>query len=323
MNQPGRFCPAAYQYGAAALREVPTEHCETLYVVGGLYGNEWALDAVEALAAAEPGPVTIVFNGDFNWFNVDSAGFRRINERVLSHAAIPGNVEYELAHGDGQAGCGCAYPEWVDGATVERSNAIHERLAQTAALSPAIVEALRTLPRLRRYRIGVLRLGVVHGDADSLAGWRFSRESLDGPANCPWLEQAFRAADVDGFASSHTCLPVCRSFGSEGRTRFVINNGATGMPNFRNSRFGIVTRVGLGPAPARQLYGLRINGVHVDAIGVDYDHARWAVDFLSNWPLGSAAWQSYWSRIVAGPDYPLSHARPGAEPLAPPGPACR
>ncbi|MCK7500655.1 MAG: hypothetical protein MZW92_68400 [Comamonadaceae bacterium] len=73
-------------------------------MVGGLYGNERALDTVEALAAAERGPVTIVFNGDFNWFNVDSAAFRRINERVLGHAALLGNVEYELAHGDGERG---------------------------------------------------------------------------------------------------------------------------------------------------------------------------------------------------------------------------
>lgn len=323
MNEPGRFCPATYHYGAAALRDVPIEHCETLYVIGGIYGNERALDVVEALAAAEAGPVTLVFNGDFNWFNVDTAGFRRINQRVLGHTAILGNVEYELAHGDGQAGCGCAYPDWVDEGAVTRSNAIHARLSQTAVLSPAIVHALRALPRLRRFRIGELRLGVVHGDAESLAGWRFSRESLDDPATRPWLEQTFRAADVDGYASSHTCLPVCRSFGAEGRPGFVINNGAAGMPNFRSSRFGVVTRIGLRPTRHRGLYGLRVKGAHVDAIGVDYDHARWAVDFLSNWPLGSGAWQSYWTRIVAGPHYSMSQALPAAKPLATPGPACR
>jgi hypothetical protein len=212
MTQPGRTCPTAYRYAPAALRDEPAEHCDTLYVAGGLYGNERALDTVEALAAAERGPVTLVFNGDFNWFNVDSGAFRRINERVLRHAALLGNVEYELAHGDGQAGCGCAYPESVDEATVARSNAIHARLKQTATLSPAILQGLRRLPLLRRFQIGDMSLAVVHGDAESLAGWRFSRESLDDPATRPWLDGVFRAVDVDGFASSHTCLPVCRSF---------------------------------------------------------------------------------------------------------------
>lgn len=319
MTQPGRTCPTAYRYAPAALRHEPAEHCDTLYVVGGLYGNERALEAVEALAATERGPVRIVFNGDFHWFDVDSAGFRRINERVLGHAAILGNVEYELAHGDGQAGCGCAYPDAVDDATVERSNLIHQRLRQAAVLSPSALQALRQLPRLRRFQVGGLSVGVVHGDGESLAGWRFSRESLDDPAARPWLDGVFRAAGVDGFAGSHTCLPVCRSFQCGKRWRFVINNGAAGMPNFSNSRFGVVSRIALRPSPHRPLYGLRLQGAHVDAIAVDYDHARWSVDFLSNWPLGSAAWQSYWLRIVAGPRYELSQALPPAKPLPAPG----
>lgn len=319
MMQPGRSCPSAYHYDPAGLRDETPERCDTLYVVGGLYGNERALDAVEALAAAEHGPVAIVFNGDFNWFNVDSAAFRRVNERVLGHAAILGNVEYELALGDGQAGCGCAYPESVDEATVARSNAIHQRLRQTAALSPAILQALRQLPRLRRFQVGDLSLGVVHGDAESLAGWRFSRESLDDPATRPWLDRAFHAADVDAFASSHTCLPVCRSFRCGDRWHFVMNNGAAGMPNFLNSRFGVITRIGLSASPHRRLYGLRVHGVFADAIPVAYEHACWAVDFLSNWPIGSAAWLSYWSRIVAGPRYTLVQALPPANRLPAPG----
>jgi hypothetical protein len=65
-------------------------------VIGGLYGNLPALDAIEAMCAREQQPVTLCFNGDFNWFNVDDAGFPDINERVLRHDAILGNVEAEL-----------------------------------------------------------------------------------------------------------------------------------------------------------------------------------------------------------------------------------
>jgi hypothetical protein len=87
------------------------------------------------------------------------------------------------------------------------------------------------------------------------------------------------------------------------------------MPNFNNSRFGVITRVGLRASPHRRLYGLQVRGAHVDAIAVDYDHARWSVDFLANWPLDSAAWLSYWLRIVAGPRYSLAQALPPANRL--------
>src|SRR5690606_22146824 len=112
----------------------------------GLYGNPFALDAVEALAASEAGPVSIVFNGDFNWFNVDDAGFAVINRRVLAHSAILGNVEAELGEAGDEAGCGCAYPDSVDAQTVARSNRIHARLKATAARHPEIVAALDRLP---------------------------------------------------------------------------------------------------------------------------------------------------------------------------------
>lgn len=152
MTAPGRICPAGYRYRVDEFRDCPAEASDTLYVVGGLYGNDPALDNVERLAQAENDPVTIVFNGDFNWFNVDPASFQRINQRVVAHAAVLGNVEYELAFGDGQAGCGCAYPESVDEATVARSNEIHARLKQTAVVFPAIREALQHLPRLRKLK---------------------------------------------------------------------------------------------------------------------------------------------------------------------------
>ena len=109
-KQTGRTCPLHYRYGAEAIARLPTVEAETLYVIGGLYGNLPALDAIEAIAAQEAGPVTLVFNGDFNWFNVDDAGFAEINRRVLAHHAIVGNVEAELGVDGNAAGCGCAYP---------------------------------------------------------------------------------------------------------------------------------------------------------------------------------------------------------------------
>ena len=97
----GRSCPIAYRYGANALARTSTTRADTLYVIGGLYGNPFALRTLIDMAAREEGPVRLCFNGDFNWFNVDDAGFRAINECVLQHDAIVGNVEY-VETGSGQ-----------------------------------------------------------------------------------------------------------------------------------------------------------------------------------------------------------------------------
>ena len=55
-EQAGRSCPLRYRYGAEAIAALSAIEAETLYVVGGLYGNLPALDAIEALAALEAGP---------------------------------------------------------------------------------------------------------------------------------------------------------------------------------------------------------------------------------------------------------------------------
>ena len=50
-NAPGRACPLSYRYGATALARCREQDADTLYVIGGLYGNRPALAAIEALAA--------------------------------------------------------------------------------------------------------------------------------------------------------------------------------------------------------------------------------------------------------------------------------
>lgn len=319
----GRTCPLRYRYGAAALARATERPVETLYVVGGLYGNLPALDAVEAMTAAEPGPVTVCFNGDFNWFNVDDGSFAAINLRVLEHDAIQGNVEAELGARDddngNSAGCGCAYPETVDDAVVERSNRIHARLKATASRHPWILDRLAQLPMLARYRIGDARIGVVHGDADSLAGWRFDLAALDAPENASWLDEAFSRAEVEVFASTHTCLPALRSFaGPAGRSRVVVNNGAAGMPNFVGERAGLLTRISVLPSPHVPVHCIRQENLHIDALAIPFDAARWEASFLNNWPTGSDAWVSYFDRIQKGPKFFRTQAmlNQNADPIA-------
>ncbi len=296
----GRCCPIRYRYGAKTISRAPIVDADVLYVVGGLYGNLPALDAIEAMARSEAGGVTLCFNGDFNWFNVDEGSFREINRRVLAHQAILGNVEAELGVDGDDAGCGCAYPDSVDEAVVQRSNRIHARLKATSARFPEILDALASLPMFARYRVGDCRIGVVHGDADSLAGWSFDPPALDRVENRTWLKEAFEQAEVDVVASTHTCMPALRTIPRAPDKAVVVNNGAAGMPNFNAGNFGLITRMSTAPGPHIPAYGTRVAGIHVEALRVDYDHPAWQAQFLRNWPEGSDAYRSYFSRISEG-----------------------
>ncbi len=304
MDEPGRVCPLRYRYGAQAIADAPEQSVRTLYVVGGLYGNLPALDAVEAMVQAESGPASLCFNGDFNWFNVDDTGFSEVNRRVLRHNATLGNVEAEFGSGSDEAGCGCAYPDSVSAGIVERSNQIHAQLKATAARHPDIELSLGELPMVARYRVGHCRVGVVHGDAESLAGWRFDVTALDEPGAQPSIASAFESAHVDLFASTHTCLPAMRHFPLDsGGSGWIVNNGAAGMPNFRGDLRGLCIRIGHSPSPHRALHEVSVAGAHVALLPVSYDIERWQALFLAQWPPGSPAWLSYFDRIAHGPSF--------------------
>ncbi|MEW5710232.1 MAG: hypothetical protein AB1830_15240 [Pseudomonadota bacterium] len=306
---PGRNCPLDYRYEPRDLNRPADFAAEALYVVGGLYGNPQALEAVLGLAAREPA-ARVVFNGDFHWFDVRSDTFQAINEAVLAFDALRGNVETELARREEGAGCGCAYPEWVPDAVVERSNAIMVRLRETARGFPALVERLAVLPRFLVVEVAGERVAIVHGDAHALAGWNFSAESLDGLASSEAPARWFTEANVRVFACSHTCLPVLREVALPAGLGCVVNNGAAGMPNFAGTRFGVVTRIGATPAPEKILYGVRLGGLRVEALPLPYDHARWQRAFLADWPPGSPAFESYFDRMLRGPAYSVARARP-------------
>lgn len=308
-TKPGRFCPLHYRYLPDDLARLEPKKTDTLYVIGGLYGNRPALQSVLTLAAAESVQPTICFNGDFNWFNIDDDSYNAINETVLEHTALRGNVETELTGDADGVGCGCAYPDWVDGDTVERSNAIMARLQRVAARHPDLSTRLTALPMYAVFIVGGKRVTVVHGDPESLAGWGFAQETIDRPDQRVRIRQWFEAAQTDIFACSHTCLPVMRRFEDE---RVVFNNGAAGMPNFTGTSYGVVTRIGTTAAPCETLYGHNCGGVYVDAVAVHYPQHQWLDQFLSNWPRDSDAHRSYFCRLTNGPDYSLEQASTGS-----------
>lgn len=305
--QAGRMCPTDYSYPPSVFARPADISAETLYVVGGLYGNLAALKTIEAMAASERRPPEIVFNGDFHWFDAETDWFAAVDEHVSTYPALRGNVETEIAReGDIGAGCGCAYPETVGEDVVRRSNAI---LAELTTVTPESVRRrLRALPMHFVATVGVLRVGIVHGDAQALAGWRFAADYLDKPQHRHWLDEVHSASNIDVFACTHTCEAALRSFDlAEGRLT-IINNGAAGMANFVNTQFGVITRIATSPSPHQPLYGRVQAGVHIDALPVTFDHTAFVTRFLRRWPEGSPAHASYFKRITAGPDYALDRA---------------
>lgn len=310
---PGRSCPLHYRYAAsvfAAEAPVSLRGVEVLYVVGGLYGNELALHKVLRLFDAEHGEKRLVFNGDFHWFDADPAVFDRVQRNVLAHHALRGNVETELAAEKAvadDAGCGCAYPDWVGDDVVERSNRILQRLRSAA--SPAQRAELARLPMGLRADVGSLRVGIVHGDATSLAGWGFAQEKLREAAHRDSVRGWFAQAGVDVFACTHTCLPVFQALRVDGSVRWVCNNGAAGMPNFAGDGAGLLTRIAMHPfdGPQRR-FGVLRGDVFIDAIAIEVDAADVQRRFVAQWPPGSDAHHSYFERISCGPAYRLQDA---------------
>ena len=324
MDPPGRSCPLAYRYQPEALARPAELDAETLYVVGGLYGNPAALQAVLERAEREPGgPATLVFNGDVHWLDVDPEDFEAIGETALAHHATRGNVEAELAATDDAAGCGCAYPDYVGDEVVERSNQIMTRLRATASRFPGLVGRLGNLPRHLTASVGGHRVGILHGDPESLAGWRLALEAMEPgdpvvrrqvgwrgqPTTADDLLDWFGRADVHALASTHTGLPYAQVVPDDGAHRLVINNGTAGLPNFADTTYGVITRLSSDPRPpADSLYGVSVGGLRGDALPVRFDPARWKERFLAQWPPGSPGHRSYFTRVTGGTYLQLQQA---------------
>jgi len=303
----GRISPPDYLYDPSVFAREADFSAEILYVAGGLYGNLAATRAIEQLAASERGDVAIVYNGDFHWFDADDAWFDAVEQSVTPYRALRGNVETEIARTiDLGAGCGCAYPKAVADDVVMRSNQIFSELRSVAAQAPSARARLAGLPMHLVAGVGGLRIGIVHGDAVSLAGWGFTREVLTGaPAT---VAEVHARSHIDIFASTHTCTPMLYDAPLPNGRLTVINNGAAGMPNFFGMRLGLISRIATTRSPHPPAYGLLRNGVHVDAIAVPYDHTLFFDRFLARWPAGTAAHSSYAQRILKGPTYTVAQA---------------
>lgn len=303
----GRRCPLHYRYQPERLlATAETWDADVVYVAGGLYGNVQALDTLEAMAASDRAAglrVRLLFNGDFNWFNAEDWLFEEINRRVLGYGAILGNVEYELANPSDGAGCGCAYPDFVDDQVVARSNRIMDRLQSVAGRHPTIQQSLGELPRWRSLILGGLKVLVLHGDPESLAGWGLAHEQLVAGSD-DQLVDWFRRTGADVMVSTHTCLPAMWSATVDGRSRCMVNNGSTGMGNVQSDSRGLVARLahdaGRTASVSAAIASQTVASVEVSLVPVAFDTAAWLARFDQIWPVGSDAAVSYRDRIENG-----------------------
>jgi hypothetical protein len=289
----GRDCPLDYRLAADAFSGEALFACETLYVVGGLYGNRQALAALQRRLAAEP-KARVVFNGDAHWFDRDPEIFQQIEQGISAHLALRGNVETELGRADDSgAGCGCAYPRSVDNAVVERSNAIQQELNSTVQGLPGMAECLAARPATALVSVGGRRVAISHGDEQSLAGWSCSREALGEPQRQQQLDQWLATNRLSVLATSHSCAAVALNLEHGALT----NNGAAGMPNFAGGRYGLLSRIATTPHPAA-LYRCQRDGLYIEALPLNYDHHAFLADFDRQWPAHSPAALSYRSRVL-------------------------
>jgi hypothetical protein len=94
---------------------------------------------------------------------------------------------------------------------------------------------------------------------------------------------------IDVFASTHTCFALLHDAVLPNGRLTVINNGAAGVPNFRGARHGLISRIATTPSPHPPVYGLKRDGVHIDALAVDYNRKQFLSRFLARWPAGTPA----------------------------------
>ena len=230
-----------------------------LYVVGGLYGNLAALEAIEATGRARARAASQSCSTATSTGSTPSrTGSPQSSAASRAIVALRGNVETEIARdGDIGAGCGCAYPAASATRWSQRSNEILSALrAQRAARHCA--RDCAALPMHLVARVGGLRVGIVHGDAAALAGWGFAHDALDDPARAPLARR--RSAPQSGSTSSPRPIPAAalRDFALPGGRLTDHQQRRRRHAELRRRRRSGSSRASpRRPSPHEPLYGLR------------------------------------------------------------------
>src|SRR5712691_11588654 len=100
----------------------------------------------------------------------------------------------------------------------------------------------------------------------------------------------------------HLAIPACPCCDVSRRGERWLTMGRQGCQNFSGERYGLATRIARSPW-RDALYGARSGNLFIEAVAVSYDAASWERRFLAQWPPGSDAHRSYYTRMVNGPNY--------------------
>mmetsp|Transcript_9836 Transcript_9836/g.12329 ORF Transcript_9836/g.12329 Transcript_9836/m.12329 type:complete len:354 (+) Transcript_9836:3-1064(+) len=318
-------CSVEYRTEISSYKTADISSTKILYAVGGLYGNVLALEKLNSLVRRDVDKyhdVTVVFNGDFNFFNIDKASWIKINSEIQQKfglrtgakvIATKGNIEHEVASRE-FSGCGCAYPDDVDPKVSLRAGAIVDQLREIAHSKDMphwILPWLRNLNWHTTFRIGSMQITLVHGDPDCVNGWSLA---ANAKTSQHIVERFFDNTNSSILACTHTCLAHLTQI-PDGR--IIINNGSAGISNFQNSTSGLVSRIAPTNAPPLDpnlcAFGSSLADIRVDALHLHFDSTSWLQHFfLPNWPPESPAHSSYYDRISFGvPHWTPQHAERG------------
>ena len=288
----GRNCSLEYILQKDWTKKSKKLEEEVIYIVGGLYGNRYALEIINKMAHDENAKV--VFNGDMHWFDIEKEDFLKIEELSKDSIKLLGNVEFELLNNTSSLGCGCNYPEDVSDGVVERSNIIHNMMKENIKGNQILNDIKERSKTLVLDFFGK-KIAITHGDEKSMSGWKCSNENLKLESRKKELDNWFKENDIDILATTHTCLPVVYDNGRN----IVINNGAAGMANIQGQTFGLFTRIARSKHE-KAIISQEIGELFVELVKVDFDIEKFKLWFEKIWSDDSPASISYKNRIING-----------------------
>ena len=288
----GRNCSLEYILQKDWTKKSEKLEEEAIYIVGGLYGNRYALEIINKMTHDENAKV--VFNGDMHWFDVEKEDFLNIEELSKDSIKLLGNVEFELLNNTSSLGCGCNYPEDVSDGVVERSNVIHNMMKENIK-GDQILNDIKERSKTLVLDFFGKKIAITHGDEKSMSGWGCSNENLKLVSRKKELDNWFKENDIDILATTHTCLAVVYDNGRN----IVINNGAAGMANIKGETFGLFTRIAKN-SHKKAIYSEYRDGLYVELVKVDFDIEKFKLWFEKVWPDDSPASISYKNRIING-----------------------
>ncbi len=290
----GRNCSLKYILNNEWAKYPKEVSNKVIYIIGGLYGNFFALEKIKELAKLERDEPLLVFNGDIHWFDILEKDFLNIENIIKKDIKLLGNVEYELLNEEDLFGCGCNYPEDVDEGIVNRSNIIHSMMKNNIK-DKIVLDDIKNRDKTICLSVMNKNIAVTHGDEKNMAGWLCSIDNLKLENRREELANWFINNNIDVLATTHTCLPVITTI----KSSVVINNGSSGMANVQNETYGIITRIAENSHP-NNIVSQKIDNIFIELVKVDFNIDEFINWFDKIWDKNSPASISYRNRIVNG-----------------------